>query len=54
MLAGMGHQTTLAADGIQALEKWSQASFDLIFMDMQMAGIDGFEARNWPEKAEPR
>jgi PAS domain S-box-containing protein len=44
MLERLGHRTTLAVDGIEAVNKWSQTRFDLIFMDVQMPGIDGFEA----------
>ena len=44
MLAKMGHQVTLAKDGADALAKWGRARFDLIFMDVQMPEMDGFEA----------
>ena len=44
MLRKMGHQVTLAHNGIEALATWSQARFDMIFMDVQMPEMDGFEA----------
>jgi CheY-like chemotaxis protein len=44
MLERMGHRTTIAADGMEALDRWSDTTFDLIFMDVQMPGVDGFEA----------
>jgi CheY-like chemotaxis protein len=44
MLENMGHQVVVAGDGAQALKKWEQESFDLIFMDVQMPEMDGFEA----------
>ena len=43
-LERMGHRPAFASDGVEALEKWSQGGFDLILMDVQMPGIDGFEA----------
>jgi two-component system sensor histidine kinase/response regulator len=44
ILEKLGHQVAVAADGVQALALWSQQSFDLIAMDMQMPGVDGIEA----------
>jgi CheY-like chemotaxis protein len=44
LLGKMGHQPTLAVDGTEALTKWRQERFDLILMDVQMPGIDGYEA----------
>jgi CheY-like chemotaxis protein len=32
------------ADGLQAVEKWEKGEYDLIFMDVQMPRMDGFEA----------
>ena len=44
MLKRLGHRATLAANGIEAVKIWSQTPFDLILMDVQMPGVDGFEA----------
>jgi signal transduction histidine kinase/CheY-like chemotaxis protein/ligand-binding sensor domain-containing protein len=43
-LEKMGHRVTVATNGAEALDKWREAGFDLIFMDVQMPEIDGFEA----------
>ena len=40
----MGLDITLADDGVQALQKTSSQSFDLIFMDIQMPNMNGYEA----------
>ncbi|MFH1999707.1 MAG: response regulator [Planctomycetota bacterium] len=44
MLTKLGHNPTLAEDGIKAVEILNRDSFDLIFMDMQMPNMDGIEA----------
>ncbi len=44
MLEHEGHTTHIAENGKACLEKMQQASFDLIFMDMQMPVMDGLSA----------
>jgi signal transduction histidine kinase/CheY-like chemotaxis protein len=44
MLGKMGHRTTLAKNGLEAVEQWRQSDFDLIFMDVQMPEMSGLEA----------
>jgi len=44
MLTKMGHRVTLAVNGAEALAKWSNEPFDMIFMDVQMPEMDGLEA----------
>jgi signal transduction histidine kinase/CheY-like chemotaxis protein/streptogramin lyase len=39
-----GHTVTCASDGIQALEECDKNRFDAVLMDIQMPGMDGFEA----------
>ena len=38
------HLVLCAENGKDAIEKWSQGEYDLIFMDMQMPVMDGLEA----------
>ncbi len=44
LLGNMGHQVELAVDGQEAIAAWQRSSFDAIFMDVQMPGMDGLEA----------
>jgi two-component system sensor histidine kinase/response regulator len=44
ILQKMGHQVTVASSGTAALAEWNSGEFDLIFMDVQMPDMDGFEA----------
>jgi PAS domain S-box-containing protein len=44
LLGKMGLKVTIAEDGNEALQKVLTDQFDLIFMDMQMPRMDGYEA----------
>jgi len=44
MLKQMGHQVTLAGNGVEAIEKFQPKTFDLILMDIQMPVMDGITA----------
>ena len=44
MLKKMGHCPILAVNGEEAVAKWSEGNVDVILMDVQMPGMDGFEA----------
>jgi CheY-like chemotaxis protein/HPt (histidine-containing phosphotransfer) domain-containing protein len=39
-----GHRVTMAVNGLDAVNKFRAAAFDLIFMDMQMPVLDGYAA----------
>ena len=43
ILKKLGHEITTALDGEQALSVLSRERFDLVFMDVQMPGKDGYE-----------
>jgi signal transduction histidine kinase/DNA-binding response OmpR family regulator len=42
-LAHLGFNTEMAGDGLEVLEALKRQSYDLIFMDCQMPGMDGYE-----------
>jgi signal transduction histidine kinase/DNA-binding response OmpR family regulator len=44
MLTRLGHDCTLAADGREAIAEWGAGGYDVIFMDVQMPDLDGFDA----------
>ena len=44
LLSHIGLDVTVAADGREAVQMALSQDFDLIFMDIQMPGMDGFEA----------
>jgi signal transduction histidine kinase/ActR/RegA family two-component response regulator len=44
LLEKMGCHVDIANDGVDAVSKFSESSYDLVFMDCQMPNMDGFEA----------
>jgi PAS domain S-box-containing protein len=44
LLEKRGYRPTVATNGFEALDAWQREPFDLILMDMQMPGMDGFQA----------
>jgi PAS domain S-box-containing protein len=44
MLEKMGHEVTLAGNGLEAVAAWESGAFDVILMDVQMPEMDGFGA----------
>jgi CheY-like chemotaxis protein/HPt (histidine-containing phosphotransfer) domain-containing protein len=44
MLASLGAEVALAADGLEAVARCREDRFDLVLMDLQMPGLDGFGA----------
>ena len=43
LLKSLGHQVTVAHSGESALEKMRQAPHDMVFLDIGMPGMDGYE-----------
>jgi signal transduction histidine kinase/DNA-binding response OmpR family regulator len=44
MLSRLGHECVLASDGREAIAEWGSSRFDVVFMDVQMPDLDGFDA----------
>ncbi len=42
-----GHEADVAVDGIEAVAAARDKDYDLIFMDLRMPNMDGFEATSW-------
>lgn len=52
LLSKRGYEFEIAADGLMALERFKNASFDLILMDCHMPQMDGFSASQAIRKIE--
>jgi len=44
LLEKRGHKVTVAGNGLEALAALKKESFDVVFMDVQMPEMDGYEA----------
>lgn len=44
LIEKLGCEVTIASNGEEAVQLWQARPFDLIFMDCQMPGVDGYEA----------
>ena len=46
-LGEAGYAVTLAGDGLEALERFGQARFDLVLLDLMLPKLDGFGVCEW-------
>jgi CheY-like chemotaxis protein len=59
ILERMGYRADVAANGLEALEALKRQTYDVVFMDVHMPEMDGFEAtqqicQRWAPAERPR
>ncbi len=53
ILEDIGYQTAIAVDGYEAIEKVKERTFDAIFTDVKMPGMDGIDTFKEIRKIHP-
>ena len=59
MLQGFGYRCEIASNGLEAIQALERHPFDIIFLDIEMPELDGYETarqivRRWPAASRPR
>ena len=52
LLGGLGYQAEPASSGMEAVEACERSAFDLVLMDCDLPGMDGFKATAWIRQRE--